>query len=99
MKARYAQLVVDVYPSIVELHPHCQGAVLSLVINRGNSFTKPSVESRLEMREIAEALLEGAPEKIPSRLRSMKRLWEGRPGLNELVIRRERERQYCLRRG
>ncbi|WP_429213706.1 hypothetical protein [Metapseudomonas resinovorans] len=91
MKTRYAQLMIDAYPSIVELHPHCQGAILSLVINRGNSFTKPNVDSRVEMREISEALTEGSPEKIPPKLRAMKRLWEGKPGLRGLVIRREEE--------
>lgn len=91
MKARYAQLMVDVYPSIIDLHPHCQGAILSLVINRGNSFTKPDLESRVEMREISDALKEGCPEKIPSKIRAMKRLWQGKPGLRGLILRREEE--------
>ena len=36
---RYAQYVVDIYPDSINLHPHCQGALLSLVFNRGNKLT------------------------------------------------------------
>jgi GH24 family phage-related lysozyme (muramidase) len=91
MKLRYAQLVLNAYPQAASLHPHCQGALLSLVINRGISFTRPSVESRLEMKQISDDLINLTPESIPSRLRSMKRLWEGQAGLGGLIIRREEE--------
>jgi GH24 family phage-related lysozyme (muramidase) len=91
MKKRYAQLVIDAYPGVMDLHPHCQGALLSLVVNRGNSFTRPNADSRLEMKQINDDLLNRIPEKIPSRLRSMKRLWEGKAGLGGLITRREDE--------
>ncbi|MBV7476781.1 hypothetical protein [Pseudomonas sp. PDM31] len=91
MKKRYAQLVIDAYPGVMELHPHCQGALLSLVVNRGISFTRPTTDSRLEMKQIYDDFLSRTPEKIPSRLRSMKRLWEGKAGLGGLIIRREEE--------
>ncbi len=91
MKKRYAQLVIDAYPGVMDLHPHCQGALLSLVVNRGNSFTRPNTDSRLEMKQINDDLLNRIPEKIPSRLRSMKRLWEGKVGLGGLITRREDE--------
>jgi GH24 family phage-related lysozyme (muramidase) len=91
MKKRYAQLVIEAYPGATSLHPHCQGALLSLVVNRGNSFTRPNVESRLEMKQISDDLLSLSPEIIPSRLRSMKRLWEGKAGLAGLITRRENE--------
>ena len=91
MKKRYAQLVIDAYPGVMDLHPHCQGALLSLVVNRGNSFTRPNIDSRLEMKQIYYDLLNLSPEKVPSRLRSMKRLWEGRAGLGGLITRREDE--------
>lgn len=91
MKARYAQLMVDVYPSIVELHPHCQGAILSLVVNRGNSFTRPDVLSRVEMKQIADDLEASHPDKVPLRLRAMKRLWQGKASLRGLILRREEE--------
>ncbi|WLH69394.1 pesticin C-terminus-like muramidase [Pseudomonas sp. FP2309] len=91
MKKRYAQLVIEAYPGAMNLHPHCQGALLSLVVNRGTSFSRPDLDSRLEMKQISEDLLNLAPEKIPSRLRSMKRLWEGKAGLGGVIIRREEE--------
>jgi GH24 family phage-related lysozyme (muramidase) len=43
------------------------------------------------MKEINDDLLNQTPEKIPSRLRSMKRLWEGKAGLGGLITRREDE--------
>ncbi|VVN77959.1 hypothetical protein [Pseudomonas fluorescens] len=91
MKKRYAQLVINTYPGVMGLHPHCQGALLSLVVNRGNSFTQPNTDSRLEMKQINDDLLDFSPENIPSRLRSMKRLWVGKAGLGGLVTRREDE--------
>jgi GH24 family phage-related lysozyme (muramidase) len=91
MKKRYAQLVIDAYPGAMRLHPHCQGALLSLVINRGISFSRPDLDSRLEMRQINNDLLNFTPENIPSRFRSMKRLWEGKAGLGGLITRREEE--------
>ncbi len=89
MKKRYAQLVVDAYPGIVELHPYCQGALLSLVINRGNSLNHSTNDSRKEMKQISNDLIAARPGNIPDRLRSMKRLWEGKPGLAGLITRRE----------
>lgn len=91
MKQRYAQLMTDAYPEIVDLHPHCQGALLSLVVNRGNSLQSNKNDSRLEMKMISEDLIGGQPENVPARLRSMKRLWEGKPGLRGLLTRRENE--------
>lgn len=94
MKARYAQRVVDIYPQAVDLHPHCEGALLSLVINRGASLS--SRDSRREMREIQADLASGHPERVPGRLRSMKRLWEGK-GLTGLLLRRDREAEFFER--
>ncbi|MDH1263851.1 hypothetical protein [Pseudomonas sp. GD03944] len=93
MKKRYAQQVVDVYPQAINLHPDCQGALLSLVINRGNSFTRPSVESRKEMTEIRDDFDLGNIHLIPGRIRSMKRLWTDATNRG-VAIRREREAVY-----
>jgi GH24 family phage-related lysozyme (muramidase) len=65
--------------------------LLSLVINRGNSLTHSTNDSRMEMEQISDDLKSEQPEKIPSRLRAMKRLWEGKRGLGGLVSRRESE--------
>lgn len=94
MKKRYAQQVVDVYPKAVDLHPDCQGVLLSLVVNRGNALsgsTPAKAEKRLEMKQIKEDFDSGKPELIPSRLRSMKRLWENNPATVGVATRREKE--------
>ncbi|WP_449550016.1 pesticin C-terminus-like muramidase, partial [Lelliottia amnigena] len=90
MKSKYAQIVVDTYPEVLKTHPHCQGAMLSLVINRGTSFSKPNVESRVEMKNIHDDFVSGRLVDIPNQFRSMKRLWIGK-GLDALVTRREDE--------
>lgn len=90
MKSKYAQIVVDTYPEVLTTHPHCQGAMLSLVINRGTSFNKPNVESRVEMKNIHDDFVSGNLSDIPNQFRSMKRLWVGK-GLDGLIVRREDE--------
>ncbi|MEB2650184.1 pesticin C-terminus-like muramidase [Pseudomonas siliginis] len=94
MKKRYAQQVVDVYPKAINLHPDCQGVLLSLVVNRGNSLsgnTPAKALKRLEMKQIKEDFDNDKPELIPSRLRSMKRLWENDPNTVGVATRREKE--------
>jgi len=90
MKSKYAQIVVDTYPEVLTTHPHCQGAMLSLVINRGTSFKKPNEESRVEMKNIQDDFASGNLRDIPNQIRSMKRLWIGK-GLDGLITRREDE--------
>lgn len=87
-KERFAQMTVDVYPETIKLHPHCQGALLSLIYNRGNLIN--SSDKRKEMKEIQEHLQSGNYSRIPEAIRSMKRLWEG-SGQGGLVKRRESE--------
>jgi GH24 family phage-related lysozyme (muramidase) len=90
MKSKYAQIVVDTYPEVLNTHPHCQGAMLSLIINRGTSFKKPNVASRIEMKNIHDDFISGNLNNIPNQFRSMKRLWLGQ-GLDGLITRREDE--------
>lgn len=91
VKKRYANQVVDIYPEVLELHPHCQGALLDLIYNRGNGLKDiPKQLTRSHMREIRDAFKAGTPEKIPDILRNMSKLWVGK-GLNGLVKRRQDE--------
>jgi hypothetical protein len=96
MKQRYAQQVVDIYPESISLHPDCQGALLSLVINRGNALTHraPDNTSRIEMKQIQEDLEKHQIDLIPSRFRSMKRLWANNPAQRGVAIRREKEATF-----
>jgi len=74
-------------PGVTELPEDAQGALLSLVFNRGTSMVG---ERRAEMRAIKEAVPRKALQEIADQLRSMKRLWVGK-GLDGLLRRREAE--------
>ncbi|WGE88376.1 pesticin C-terminus-like muramidase [Actinobacillus equuli subsp. haemolyticus] len=89
-KRRYAESVVSIYPEILNYHPHCQGVLLSLVYNRG---TLMKGDTRKEMKDIQQALKEDNASKIPSLLRSMKRLWTT-PNNRGVAIRRENEAKW-----
>ncbi len=78
-------------PRAIELHPHCVGALVSLVFNRGASFSLSDDRYR-EMREIARLIRTGDFKGVPAQFRAMKRLWEG-TGQSGLLIRRDKEAQ------
>jgi hypothetical protein len=97
MKKRYAQQIVDIYPEVINLHPDCQGALLSLVINRGNALsgtTPAKTAARLEMKQIQEDFINDKIEMIPSRLRDMTRLWRDDSTRRGVAIRREKEADF-----
>ena len=78
--AKMPDLIGQLYgalDNLDRLHPHCRGALLSLVFNRGTPFRRP--EDRFaEMRAIRAAMTTGTPaafKTIPTQLRSMKRIW------------------------
>ena len=71
VKKRYAEDTLRVYKDILNFHPHCQGAMLSLIYNRGGSVAG---DRRKEMKQIQSDLKQGG-EQVPALLRSMKRLW------------------------
>ncbi|WP_252151997.1 hypothetical protein [Acinetobacter sp. ANC 4216] len=71
VKKRYAEDTLKIYPDILKYHPHCQGAILSLVYNR---YIGLKGNRRKEMREIQEDLKKRGTN-VPISLRSMKRLW------------------------
>ncbi|MDR1463300.1 MAG: pesticin C-terminus-like muramidase [Azoarcus sp.] len=108
MKRDYAKKVVAVYPQVVKYHPHCQGAMLSLVINRGNALTASTtlaIARRKEMKDIQTSFANGMPEEIPQLLRNMKVLWTPELPNNPrfitayagLVTRREKEAVFFER--
>ncbi len=68
----------------------CLTALMSLTFNRGPSFQKAGDRFR-EMREIRQAILGGAPARVPDLIRSMKRIWQGRPNVRGLLRRRDEE--------
>jgi hypothetical protein len=72
-----------------ELPPTCKGVLLSLVYNRGASFSKPGARY-LEMRNIKALMASRKFAGIPSEFRKMKRLWTT-PSVRGVAIRREQE--------
>ena len=88
---RYELLAAQAFPRYERLPPDVQGALVSLVYNRGTSMVdKPGEDRRKEMRAIRDAVKRGDLQEIANQLRSMKRLWEGK-GLDGLLKRREAE--------
>ena len=82
---KYAKTTATAYPGIALLPPDAQGALLSLVYNRGASLDG---DRRREMKNIQKWVTSKNLSKIAAEIRSMKRLW---PDLRGLIIRRERE--------
>jgi hypothetical protein len=74
-----AQLRLNL-PNVDLLPPESYGALLDLVYNRGPAFTIAG-DRYAEMREIREQMENRQFLKIPSTIRTMKRLYSGAPGL------------------
>lgn len=93
----FAKQVKDIYPGVEKLPPDAQGALLSLVYNRGASLEG---DRRKEMYFISQILrmmneqkaepgiIEAALKDIANQIRDMKRLWPGVKGLRD---RRDKE--------
>ena len=83
----YARRTKNVYPGIEKLPPDAQGALLSLVYNRGESIAGAS---RAEMKNIVALVAAQNLSGIAKQIRNMKRLWEGK-NLPGLLQRRDKE--------
>lgn len=101
LKTRYAEQVLSVYPETLDLHPHCQGVLLSLVFNRGPAMKDPKNGlTRIHMRQIRDALKANTPEKIPDIMREMSKLWNKTgPKGNSGVGKRRREEADIFEKG
>jgi GH24 family phage-related lysozyme (muramidase) len=66
------------------------GALVSLVYNRGASFTTPGPRY-LEMREIRTAALQADWQSVPGLIEGMQHLWADKPSLRGLMLRRRME--------
>lgn len=75
------------FPGFDALATDAQGALVSLVFNRGASMKG---DRRTEMRAIRDAVPSGDLQEIADQLRKMKRLWVGQ-GLDGLLRRRDAE--------
>lgn len=86
------QSTMQTFPGMEHLPLDAQGALVSLVFNRGTRMqdSDPQLQERREMRAIAAAVTRGELQTIAAQLRAMKRLWIGR-GLDGLLRRRDEE--------
>ncbi|MCL6258701.1 hypothetical protein M3O96_06360 [Aquiflexum sp. TKW24L] len=62
-----------IYPGLEKLPPDVQGAIVSLVYNRGDSLALN--DRRLEMRNLVQHIASGKLPAIAAEIRNMKRLW------------------------
>lgn len=83
-----ARDVKRTYPGIEKLPPDTQGAILSLVYNRG--YLINDTDRRKEMKALKPTIAAGDLAGIAALLRSMKRLWDPKKQKG-LIIRRENE--------
>lgn len=90
---RFGNMTDTAFPGVWSKHGHVQGAMLSIVFNRGASM---SGDSRREMRQIRVDIAADKVSKVPTQIRSMKRLWYGK-GLDGLIRRREAEARLVER--
>jgi len=84
---RYFAMTKKIYPQLEELNEDTQGALVSMVFNRGTSLAG---DSRTEMRAIVDLVAKKDYEGIAEEIEKSKRLWEHK-GLDGLVLRREAE--------
>jgi hypothetical protein len=79
---RFARLTRETFPGVEKLPLDAQGALLSLVFNRGGSL---SGERRIEMRAIRDALSGRRPSlaDVAMQVDAMQRLWPDVSGLRE----------------
>ena len=84
---RYYAMTKKIYPNMDLLNEDTQGALVSMVYNRGN---KLEGDSRAEMRAIVDLIAKQDYDGIAEQIEKSKRLWEGK-GLDGLVVRREAE--------
>lgn len=92
---KYYRQMLRTFPGAERFPGAVQGALLSLVFNRGTSLRG---NRRAEMRAIRDLVATGSCDRatlegIAAQLRSMKRLWQGQ-GLDGLLLRREREARW-----
>jgi GH24 family phage-related lysozyme (muramidase) len=76
-----------IYPELETLNEDTQGALVSMVYNRGN---KLEGDSRVEMKRIVEMVKNKDYDGIAEEIEKSKRHWENK-GLDGLVVRREAE--------
>lgn len=89
MVPHWEEVTLKALPQARDLPPDALGALVSLTLNRGPSYSREGERYR-EMRAIKAALRAGQPERVPDLIRSMRRLWKT-PDAAGVASRRMRE--------
>lgn len=90
---KFWRLTCSTFPGIENCDPNCQGALLSLVFNRGTSMKG---DSRLEMRNIKDLVPKKDYKNIAAQIRAMKRIWKGTSIEQGMSRRRDAEADLVL---
>jgi hypothetical protein len=83
----YSKRTEKAFPGVEDLPANTQGALVSLIFNRGAGMDG---DRRREMRAVRDAVAAGDLQEIANQIRSMKRLWVGK-GMDGLLKRRDAE--------
>ena len=83
----YSARTEKAFPGVDELPANAQGALVSLIFNRGAAMDG---DRRREMRAVRDAVAAGDLQEIANQIRAMKRLWVGK-GVDGLLRRRDAE--------
>lgn len=86
---KFINLAKKTFPGIENLHPNAQGAILSIIFNRGTSL---SGSRRVEMLNLRRIIPTKNYKAMAAEVRKMKRLWPNNKNSNsDLYDRREAE--------
>ena len=85
--SRFGGMTAAAFPKITDTPDDCEGVMLSIVFNRGSSLAG---DSRLEMRQIRDAITNHRWDDGPQYILNMRRLWYGKH-LDGLLSRRVKE--------
>lgn len=88
---KYAKTTIRAFPNVEYLYPDAQGAMLSLIYNRGASMKG---DRRKEMLMLKQLIPTKNYVGMARSIRSMKRLWADDKNLRGLLIRRENEAKF-----
>jgi GH24 family phage-related lysozyme (muramidase) len=69
----YSERTENAFPGVDQLPANAQGALVSLVFNRGAGMDG---DRRKEMRAVRDAVAAGDLQEIANQIRAMKRLWD-----------------------
>lgn len=91
---RYTDLTRQAFPGFDNLDPNCQGALVSLVFNRGAAMNG---DRRKEMRTIRDLVPAKDYQGIAAQFRAMKRIWIGTDIEKGMSRRRDAEADLVLK--